>query len=307
MKTFQKGGVVSLFLFFFICTFLPVKSQSPNWDTQQKDVWKDVVAYNHLFAKGDATGFFNYFDSSYIGWSYRNERPASYDEMQKGVNDFFNSGNKMQISKMTPLAIRVLGNHAFVDYDIDATVTNKDGKTMADNEQWTDILEKKNGKWVLIGDHGGDPKDLKISDSASTDPGTQTWNDEQNEILNTEKAFDEAFSNGEVEKLGSFYAPDYVNFTNTSNKVSSKDQKLENFSTMIKAGDKFNLGQMIPYAVSVNNDFAFVDYLITGSITDSTGVTKTRNVRWTDIFQKKDGNWILVGDHGTFMPANKQS
>lgn len=306
MKTFQKSAV-TLFLFFFICTFLPVKSQSPNWNTQQKDVWKDVVAYNNLFAKGDANGFFNYFEPSYIGWSYRSEKPGSYEEMQKGVNDFFNSGNKIQISKMTPLAIRVLGNHAFVDYEIDGSVTTKDGKTMADNEQWTDILEKNNGKWMLIGDQGGDPKDLKISDSASTDLSPQSWNDEQNEILNTEKSFDEAFSNGDVDKVGSFYAPDYVDFTNMSNKISSKEQKLKNFSNQIKSGDKFNLTQMVPYAVIVNNDFAFVDYLVTGSKTDSTGVLKTRNVRWTDIFQKKDGNWILVGDHGAFLPANKQS
>ena len=267
MKTFQKSAS-SLFLFFFICAFLGVKSQSQNWNAQQKDVWKDVVAYNHLFAKGEANAFFNYFEPSYIGWSYRNEKPADYEEMQKGVNGFFSSGNKIQISKMTPLAIRVLGNHAFVDYDIDGTVTNKDGKTTADNEQWTDILEKKNGKWMLIGDRGGDPKDLKISESVSTDPSPQSWNEEQNEILNTEKSFDEAFSNGDVEKVGSFYAPDYVDFTNMSNKVSNKDQKLKNFSNQIKSGDKFRLTQMVPYAVIVNNDFAFVDYTITGSMTE---------------------------------------
>jgi hypothetical protein len=82
MKTFQKSAS-SLFLFFFICAFLGVKSQSQNWDAQQKDVWKDVVAYNNLFAKGDANGFFNYFEPSYISWSYRNEKPVDYEEMQK--------------------------------------------------------------------------------------------------------------------------------------------------------------------------------------------------------------------------------
>lgn len=305
MKTFLMSAKM-LLLILFISLVFSFQAQAQNWDAKQKDVWKDVVAYNNLFAKGDANGFFNYFEPSYIGWSYRMQKPGSYEEMQKGVNNFFNAGNKEQITKLDPIAIRVFGDYAFVDYTVEGTITGKDGKTMADNERWTDILHKKDGKWRLIGDQGGDLKQLNINDSASMDPSTQNWNDEQNQILGAEKNFDDALSNGNLDELNAFYAPDYVDFSYYSDKPSGKEETINNFSKMLKAGDKFSVVNMTPFAVSANNDFAFVDYDITGSMTDSSGVAKTRTERWTDIFQKKDGKWMLVGDHGGGMPMKKQ-
>lgn len=60
------------------------------------------------------------------------------------------------------------------------------------------------------------------------------------------------------------------------------------FHTEAKSpGNRFNLTQMVPYVVSVNNDFAFVDYFITGSMTDSTGVTKTEMYLGLIFFRKK--------------------
>jgi hypothetical protein len=33
-----------------------------------------------------------------------------------------------------------------------------DGKATTEKGRWTDILMKKNGKWMLVGDHGGEVK-----------------------------------------------------------------------------------------------------------------------------------------------------
>ncbi len=305
MKTFLLSTKM-LLLVLFILLFGPVKSQDRSWDAGQKDVWKNVVAYNDAFAKGNAKEFFSYFEPSYTGWSYREKKPGSYEQMQKGVNDFFNSGNKEQITSMNPIAISVLGDYAFVDYTVDGTITGKDGKTITDNERWTDILHKKNGKWRLIGDQGGDLSQLKISDSPAVETSQMVWNDQQNEILNTEKALDDAFTSGDIEKIKTFYDPAYVDFSYNSDKVNGKEQTINSLSKMLNAGYKFSVAQMTPYAVTVDGDFAFVDYLMTGSFTDSSGVAKTDTERWTDILQKKDGKWILAGDHGGAMPMKKE-
>ncbi|HSV12120.1 MAG TPA: nuclear transport factor 2 family protein [Hanamia sp.] len=305
MKTFQRSAKL-LLLILFISLVFSSNSQGQNWNAKQKDVWKDVVAYNNLFAKGDANGFFNYFAPSYMGWSYRNEKPGSFEDMKKGVTDFFNSGNKVQIGKITPIAISVLGDFAFVDYTIDGTMTGKDSKAVTDNERWTDILQKKNGKWMLIGDQGGDLSQLKINGSPAVETNQIVWNDEQNEILNTEKNLDEEFSAGDIDKIGNFYSPDYVDFSYNSDKTHGKEETINMLSKMFSAGYKFKFIQMIPYAVIVDKDFAFVDYLAIGSITDSSGIANNDTERWTDILQKKDGKWILIGDHGGGMPMKKQ-
>ena len=33
-----------------------------------------------------------------------------------------------------------------------------DGKPITEKGRWTDILMKKDGKWIMIGDHGGEIK-----------------------------------------------------------------------------------------------------------------------------------------------------
>ena len=33
-----------------------------------------------------------------------------------------------------------------------------DGKPITERGRWTDILIKKNGTWMLVGDHGGETK-----------------------------------------------------------------------------------------------------------------------------------------------------
>ncbi len=57
---------------------------------------------------------------------------------------------------ITPLTIWVKGDFAYVHYYYSESDKNNDtGKREHNSGNWTDILMKSNGKWVLIGDHGG--------------------------------------------------------------------------------------------------------------------------------------------------------
>ncbi len=296
-----KALLLGLFTFLF---FIP-QIHAQSWDAKQQEVWKNVTAYNDLFSKGQTDAFFSYFDPSYVGWSYNSEKPHGVEDMKKVVKGFFDAGNKVNDAKYNAIAIRVYGDHAFVDYTIDASYTDKDGKTTPDNERWTDILQKKNGKWVLIGDQGGTLSKLKIDDSPANDTKQMSWNAAQNDILNAEKQFDEAYGKGDISKMKDFYAPDYVDFNYSSDKPHDKEETINMFTKFVNSGRKASISQMVPYAVTADKDFAFVDYVISGSMTDSTGVAKTDTERWTDIFQKRNGKWQLVGDHGGAMPMKQ--
>ncbi len=56
---------------------------------------------------------------------------------------------------LTPVTIWVKGDFAYVNYFYAQLEKDKDGKEKPSSGKWTDILMKKNGKWVLVGDHGG--------------------------------------------------------------------------------------------------------------------------------------------------------
>lgn len=64
--------------------------------------------------------------------------------------------NSIILYTITPFTIWVKGDFAYVHYfysELDKNIAS--GKEEQSGGNWTDILMKKDGKWVLIGDHGG--------------------------------------------------------------------------------------------------------------------------------------------------------
>jgi ketosteroid isomerase-like protein len=129
-------------------------SFAQSWSSEQQEVWAGVEAYWEISSKGDASGFLSYFDDSYIGWSYNSKVPQSKSNTSKWVkHDMMN--NSTVLYTLTPISIWVKDNFAFVNYFYGQLEKDKDGKEKPTQGHWTDILMKKSGKWVLIGDRGG--------------------------------------------------------------------------------------------------------------------------------------------------------
>jgi hypothetical protein len=49
---------------------------SQEWSTAQKEVWKNVEAYNALADAGNVEGFMAYVHNDYLGWNYQNGLPT---------------------------------------------------------------------------------------------------------------------------------------------------------------------------------------------------------------------------------------
>ncbi len=142
-----------------IVTFLIIgnfnNTNAQQWSSEQKDVWAGIEKYWEISTNNDADGFLSYFDESYIGWSYQSKVPQSKSNTAKWIkNDFKN--NTTILYTLTPISIWVKGNFAFANYFYSQLNKNKKtGKDDPTTGKWTDILMKKNGKWMLVGDHGG--------------------------------------------------------------------------------------------------------------------------------------------------------
>jgi len=146
-----------LVLFVFIMPFLfLVNVQAQQWSAEQKEVWKSVETYNELSAARDE-GFLSYFDDSYRGWEYNSDAPDGKESVKKIISHR-DPNIKILYSTLIPATIWVDGNFAYVHYYYTMVSEDKDGKRQFEKNRWTDILMKKDNKWVMVGDHGGEIK-----------------------------------------------------------------------------------------------------------------------------------------------------
>lgn len=146
-----------LFLCAFIFLFMTAFVSAQSWTDEQKDVWKGVNAYWAVSTSNNPADFINYFDDSYYGWSYENGAPSNKADVQKFLK-YWTTKGKVAYYTITPARIWVNGNFAYVHYYYTQVTEGKDGKPITERGRWTDILMKKDGKWLLVGDHGGEIK-----------------------------------------------------------------------------------------------------------------------------------------------------
>jgi ketosteroid isomerase-like protein len=144
-------GVAVLCLFYLAVT--PAAAQE--WSAAQKEVWNNVEAYWDLSAKGDLEGFMSYFHPDYRGWSYQSPVPGTKETARKFLT-YELATTKTVVYQITPVAIQVHGNFAFVAYYYNEIDKDAEGKVKNRQGRWLDILTKQGDRWVMIGDHGGD-------------------------------------------------------------------------------------------------------------------------------------------------------
>jgi ketosteroid isomerase-like protein len=148
-------NLLSAITILFVVMLLSGNVFGQQWSDAQKEVWAGVQKYWDVAAKGDVQGFLSYFDDSYLGWSNQSRVPQSKANTSKWIeNDM--KDNTTVVSTITPLTIWVKGDFAYVHYTYgEVTQDKKSGEKKTSGGTWTDILMKKDGKWVMIGDHGG--------------------------------------------------------------------------------------------------------------------------------------------------------
>lgn len=153
MRKLNKLIFIS-FVFSILCAF---SLNAQQWTDAQKEVWETVKTYNNLAAKGNIDGFLSYFDETYNGWSYDLDAPGGKEQIITFVRYWF-PNSKILYQTLTPATIWVNGNYAYVHYYYTQYTKDNEGKKKWEKGRWTDILMNKDGKWVLVGDHGGETK-----------------------------------------------------------------------------------------------------------------------------------------------------
>jgi hypothetical protein len=151
----KLNRILFVVMLFLLATV--VNSNAQSWTAEQKSVWAGVEEYWATGTSSNPMTFLNYFDDSYTGWNYNSETPGTKSDAVKSLTYWLNKG-KVQFYVITPSKIWVSGDFAYVHYYYTQVTEGPDGKPNTEKGRWTDILMKKGGKWMLVGDHGGEIK-----------------------------------------------------------------------------------------------------------------------------------------------------
>jgi ketosteroid isomerase-like protein len=137
-----------------LLVLLAGSTMAQEWSAAQKEVWKNVEAYNALNMAGDVEGYLAYVHPDYLGWDYKSSMPKNKAATRKWI-EYQWKKNKFMLIELDPVGIQIHGNVAFAHYYFSVTFKDSEGKDKNIAGRCTDILMKQGDKWLLIGDHGG--------------------------------------------------------------------------------------------------------------------------------------------------------
>ncbi|MHB1922806.1 MAG: YybH family protein [Chitinophagaceae bacterium] len=152
MKTFFRWGLLVLLP---ICLNIQSVTAQIQWTPDQKAVWQTETSITDLLVKGDWQTAATYYDDSYQGWPISSPIPIPKSELVDEVSYRMSQGGKYIFWNIVPIIIWVKGDYAYTDYYYQSIWQDKEGKKTTNHGKWLDVLMKKNGKWLLVGDHGG--------------------------------------------------------------------------------------------------------------------------------------------------------
>ncbi|MFZ0274479.1 MAG: SgcJ/EcaC family oxidoreductase [Acidobacteriaceae bacterium] len=110
---------------------------------------KDVDAVMTVYAP-DVFVFDVVPPRQYVGW----------DAYKKDWQDVFASMPGPVTNTVVDLDVTVVGSVAYTHYINDGTMTDKDGKQVHMVARSTDVLRKKDGKWLIVEEHNSFPVDM---------------------------------------------------------------------------------------------------------------------------------------------------
>lgn len=147
--------VLSLFAVSFAIIVSSANSFAQQWTSEQKEVWQTEINNWDALKSGNLNDFESYFADSYMDWDFQNTAPQNKTDAAKGLGDFLQN-NTIKYYTLTPIVIWVKGDFSYAMYYYTILSKNKvTGKEDQSEGNWTDILMKQGGKWLLVGDRGG--------------------------------------------------------------------------------------------------------------------------------------------------------
>ncbi len=283
MKNLKLIAVLIVTIIFSNC------SENKNSSNDEQEIRNLISLYDEAAMKNDI-GFYetnlapDYQIATSEG-SFENKESS----LQFMKQELENPSYKLISLKSDSVQVHFIGNAAVVSGKwLSTTQALKDSNPVMHNDEgrYTSILEKRDGKWMMVSEHVSDKPHNK------------------SELEKELKAASESYDTGLLTKDEAFFtdlfADDYVS-TNTEGKTTTKAEDIAQI-----------ISPDLVFLTSKTEDKNFRIYRNTAVETgkfSSTGSYKgkpfSETGRYTTTWLYRDGKWKIVADHTSTIPNSK--
>jgi len=167
-----------------------------------------------------------------------------------------------------------------------ATITHRnvitakvDGKERIAHTRSVHFLEKRGGDWKVVSDAGG-----PLNDAGQLYYMEMDWSD--------------ADKKGDVAWFERNFADDFYGISSMTGKLNTKAEEIAEMRNRKEVIDSAVASDM-QARVEGNTGIVTGVYRLTGR--DEKGQPMDRRIRYTDVYVKRDGRWMVVGSQGTLI------
>jgi ketosteroid isomerase-like protein len=141
------------------------------------------------------------------------------------------------------------------------------------------VLEKRGGKWLVVGNAG-----------SGLDDQTTLWYLEQD--------YNEAIQKQDRKWFEANYAPDFTSITGTTARLMNK---AEDIADTVNDKVKIELAETTDISTRIDGTTAIITGVFRVKGKDEKGAAFDRRSRYTDVWIKRDGRWQVWSSQGSLM------
>lgn len=124
---------------------------------------------------------------------------------------------------------------------------------------------------------------------------------EEREVAQLFDRWNAALASGDPRQVADLYAPDGVLLPTVSNRVRASRAEIEDYFEHFL--DNKPRGVINYREVRLLDDDSAVDAgVYTFTLTDRSGRTRDVQARYTFVYEKRDGRWLIINHHSSAMP-----
>jgi len=203
--------------------------------------------------------------------------------------DFESFHDKLEWFENGPMDVQIFGNVA-VAQGLVKEKRIRNGKDTSGQFLWQDLLQKRNGRWVVWRSAGARVVAAGAPNAQLRDPAVVAA------LKQFENSIGDAMVANDIEKLSQTYAEDWATIT-SSGKRFTRAELLEDFKSGNHKLMSFENG---PMDVQVIGDVAIVQASVTEKrIQDGKDISG--QFVYMDLLKKRDGSWVVVRTIGVKM------
>lgn len=239
-----------------------------------------LVDFDHAWGKattsGDRAALQNIYASDYMGTA-----PGAEDDRTTTID---NAVKNFENQKGQPQPAIAYDNYIVSCSPMTATITHRntittteDGKNNTMYTRSVHFLEKRNGKWQVVGNAGG-----PLSDAQQVAYLEEDWND------------------ADMRKDASWFETHYAgNMTAISGRTGKITNKQQEIADMQSRKDTPTWEEITDLNTRKEGDTVVVTGINHVKGNDATGKPFDRRTAYTDTWVKRDGKWMVLATQGT--------